>query len=273
MIKSSPHRPWAKLKAGLGDIFDIHIIGYLRPQEELLQSFWKTEVLFLNLLDDFETWLDRTLQNWPFLHYEQWLTPIYEIFGQDNVHFNIYDPGSDDLFLAFLKQCGLNDFGHIETPPRENISLPSVTFELLRHLYINPFIRQNAREEKMVQVMMIGFKNKARLVHEFAKEENIDLSGSIYSPALLKDIRTRFRPSNQKVAQQYFNRGKLFQNPKKLQPIASPIEDLLTPNQALRLGGKLIEFEQAKPRLAPGKNPKKRKKPGRMKIKSKPPSA
>ena len=151
----------------------------------------------------------------------------------------------------------------MEPPARENISLPSMTFELLRHLYINPFIRKNSREDKFVQVMMIGFKNKARIIHEFAKAEEIDLAGSIYSGPLLKSVRQRFNPNNKKVAQKYYGRDQLFTSTKKLQPRPAPVNKLLTPDQALRLGGKLIEFEQ-------NKKPAQVKKKGGMKIKSKP---
>lgn len=251
LVESEPLR---KLRDAFSEIFEIHLIGYLRPQEELLQSFWKTEVLFLNLLDEFQNWLDKGLVEWPYLKYDEWLSVLHDIFEPDNIHFNIYDPEIDDLFLSFLELCGLEDHSQINSPKRENVSVPSVSFEILRHLYINPFIRSNAKANKSVPVMMIGVRNKARLIREFANSEAIDLSYSAYSAELLETVRTKFKEHNRRAAKTYFNRNELFSNSSKLRPLPVPATELLTTDQALRLGGKFIEFEQNKSRNPKDKN-------------------
>lgn len=242
--------PIEKLKAALGGIFDIHVIGYLRPQEELLQSLWKTNVRFEGLMDDFEDWLPAAMDRWAFLEYDKWISVFLDVLGRDNVHFNLYDPKSDDLLFQFLRSCGLSDFKGFETIERENVSLPSLTFELVRRFYINPYIKRRKGPDGTVPIQKSSYANVSRIVTKFMAGENIDQSYSCYSKTMIQTVRQRFRPHNQAAAKLYFDRHKLFPAAKKLKPAPHKLVDFLTPDQALRLGGEVIDMEQKRAKNA-----------------------
>jgi len=266
--------PLEKLKKALGGIFDIHIIGYLRPQEELLQSLWQTEVKMLNLRDDFGVWLPKALEEFPFLKYDEWISVFEDVFGRDNIQFNIYDPGAEDLLLRFLGDCGISDLSGIEPHKRANVSQPGLSFELIRQLYIYPFVERTQKRGKSVTAMLLPFHKIAKVVDKFAKTEGIDLGYSAYDLETLKSVRERFRPHNQKTAKTYFGRARLFEQKNRLRAIpGGKLSDQLSPEQVLRLCGALIEMEQAKTYAKPGTVPNpelKEKRRQRVKL---PPSS
>ena len=240
--------PLMKLKDALGDMFDIHIIGYLRPQDELLQSLWKTDVRFNGVTEDFSVWLPKAMKRWKFLKYDQWISVFLQVFGRENVHFQIYDPKSENLFHSFLKQCSLTELERFDTPKRENVSLPGLSFEVVRRLYLNPYLARRNANDKSVPFKesiygMVGEKVKA-----FALKENINLKRSLYTREMLQRVRKTYREHNQAAARLYFKRPGLFQSSKKLQPSEKNPVDMLTTEQALRLGGLLIEIEQSRSR-------------------------
>ncbi len=236
--------PLEKLQTAFGKTFDIHIIGYFRPQDELLQSYWKTNVRFQGVMENFDVWLSQALSEFDFLKFDEWLSIFLDVFGRDNVHFNIYNPGSDDLLFSFLKTCGISEFENFSSPKRENVSLKSLTFELTRRLYIDPYITRRRDSKGNVPVQKSTYANVSRVVEKFAAEENIDMSYSCYSRELLNSVRKRFRPHNQKTARLYFDRSRLFLSDKRLKPAPRPLVDLLSTEQTLRLGAAMIEMEQ-----------------------------
>ncbi|NNE56920.1 MAG: hypothetical protein HKN36_02330 [Hellea sp.] len=240
--------PFLKLREAMTDDFDIHVIGYLRPQEELLQSLWKTEVRFDGVLEDFDQWLPQALEKWQFLCYDDWLKILVEALGPDNVHFTIYDPKSDDLLFSFLKLCGLSDFSGFELPQRENVSLPSLTFEIVRRFYINPYIYRRRDGDGKIPVQKSSYANVARIVKKIAEEEKLDLTYSCYSRKMLNLVRQKFRPHNQNIAKSFFGRNRLFLGERKLKPAPGKLIDQLTNQQALRIGGAVIEMEQQRTR-------------------------
>lgn len=240
--------PLEKLKKALGKTFDIHIIGYLRPQDELLQSLWKTNVRFQGVLENFDVWLPQAIKDLPFLKYDEWLQNFINVFGRKNVHFDIYNPSSDDLLFSFLNICGIEDVTALTLPERENVSLKSFTFEVTRRLYIEPYILRRRDANGNIPILKSTYANVSRVVEKFAAEEDIDMSLSCYTKDMLRPLRERFRPHNQKAARVYFDRPRLFLSGKRLKPAPSKLIDLLTPEQALRLGGRLIEMEQARAR-------------------------
>jgi len=248
--------PLLKLKDALSDAFEIHAVGYLRPQEELLQSLWKTEVRFDGVLEDFDQWLPLALEKWQFLRYDDWLKIFAEALGSDNIHFNIYDPKSDDLLFSFLKICGLPDFVGFELPQRENVSLPSLTFEMVRRFYINPYIHRRRDGDGKIPVQKSSYANVARIVKKIADDENIDLSFSCYRREMLNSVRQRFRPHNQNAAKTYFGRNRLFLADRSLKPAPTNLVDILTHQQALRIGRAVIEMEQRRTRKELARKPK-----------------
>jgi len=236
--------PLEKLKNALAEQFEIHIIGYLRPQTELLQSLWKTEVRFEGLYDDFDEWLPKAMERWPFLKYDAWLSVFVDVFGKDNVHFQIYNPKSDDLLLNFLKICGLADLSEIQIPERENVSLPNLTFELVRRFYINPYIERRQDEDGKTPVQKSSYANVAKVVKKFMDAEKLEVPYSCYTKEMLQKVLKTYRPHNIKAAQQFFARPKLFPERKALKAAPHKLVDFLSTEQALRLSGAIIEMEQ-----------------------------
>ena len=253
--------PLEKLKNALSD-FEIHIIGYLRPQDELLQSLWKTEVRFEGLFDDFDTWLPKALERWPFLKYDEWISVFVDVFGNDNVHFQIYDPKTDDLFLQFLRLCQIKDLSTIKVPERENVSLPNLTFELVRRFYINPYIERRQDKDGKTPIQKSSYANVAKIVKKFMDAEGLEVPFSCYTQAMLKDVRDRFRPHNQKAAKAYFGRPRLFLSEKRLKPAPRRLIDLLTREQTLRLGAQMIAMEQDRARKIRARKERERQEAG-----------
>lgn len=236
--------PLEKLKTALGEWFDIHIIGYLRPQTELLQSLWKTEVRFEGLYDNFEVWLPKAMERWAFLKYDEWLSVFVDVFGKDNVHFQIYNPKTDDLLLHFLKFCGLEYISSIQIPERENVSLPNLTFELVRRFYINPYIDRRQDEDGKTPVQKSSYANVAKVVKKFMDAEGLEVPYSCYTHAMLQKVLKTYRPHNLKAARDFFDRHRLFPDRKPMKAAPHKLVDFLTPEQALRLGGAIIKMEQ-----------------------------
>ena len=236
--------PLEKLQTALGHIFDIHIIGYLRPQEEFLQSMWQTEVKIGNLREDFHVWLPAAKKRFAFLEYDRWINAYETVFGREKLCFDVYNPRSEDLLFRFLNACHVPDISQYSNFERANISLSPLTFELARHLYIFPFIERKKKLGKDHPAMMLNLRRMAKVVEQFAQDEGIDLSLSAYLPGQLKELRQHYRPHNKKTAQDYFNRPGLFQTENRLRPSPMPMSQRLTNDQLLRLFGQLIEMEQ-----------------------------
>lgn len=248
--KFETDKPWKRLKTVMGGMFDIHLTGYLRPQEELLQSLWKTTVKNECLNIDFDGWLPQAMKDHQFLKYDEWLTQLASVFGQENLHFELYDQASDDLLHRFLGLCGIEDFTSLKTEPRYNVSMPGLIFEMTRHLYISPFIERTKGSGKRATNMHIKYDKISKIMTNFAQKEGINLDYSCYSKDMLQKVRQTYRPHNQKAAQKFFGRPSLFEAGTRLKPAPKNLIDLVSPEQVMRLTGILIEMEQKQARFA-----------------------
>lgn len=217
---------------------------------------------FEGLFDDFDTWLPKALERWPFLKYDEWISVFVDVFGNDNVHFQIYDPKTDDLFLQFLRLCQIKGLSTIKVPERENVSLPNLTFELVRRFYINPYIERRQDKDGKTPIQKSSYANVAKIVKKFMDAEGLEVPFSCYTQAMLKDVRDRFRPHNQKAAKAYFGRPRLFLSEKRLKPAPRRLIDLLTREQTLRLGAQMIAMEQDRARKIRARKERERQEAG-----------
>ncbi|NNE56919.1 MAG: hypothetical protein HKN36_02325 [Hellea sp.] len=242
--------PLHRLKRAFADLFTIRIIAYLRPQEELLQSLWKTKTQFINLRNNFNEWIPWALKENKFLKYDEWLSVFEQVFGKANLHIKIYDPSTDDLLFQLLKICSISDFSEFKAQDRANISYSGLSFELARKLLEHPFAEhlRNAKDLGSLKT-----ENVLAIITDFLRSERLDTTQSLYSADNLKRVRQHFKPHNQKTARRYFDRAQLFENPQRLKPSRGKLTDQLSPDQILRLCGVLIEMEQARARQEPSK--------------------
>lgn len=255
--------PLKRLQRMFSDMFEIKIIGYLRPQYELLPSLYKTEffsrwrkalawdnseeAIFLRY-GPFEPWCHYALENRRFLNYNFWTRLFDDVFGRDAVDIDIYGGNRFDAFSDFLKKCDIPDPEAFEAPGLTHVSSVNLNFEILRQRYRLKGTK-TAAEKKHLDDTII---KADYIITHFLKKASYQGHCSLYNKPLLDKVLTQFQPSNQRLARRRFSRKRLFKQEMTLRPHDNNIMDYFSDAEQAALETKLANMELAQDKIARG---------------------
>jgi len=229
-------KPLERLRDAFIQDFDFRIITYLRAQEERLQFLWNADIQMGFSNFPFLIWIDENIDQIPSLNIETWLGLYADVFGSDALCPQIYRRRRESLFQHFLKLCGITDYDGFIPLPDQNKSISNLHAEIFRQLAMIPaldpvkdkerihIIRTDKKEQSAFLRDLHGPSNPMPMtehaIDNFLNSRNIDLNGTLYTPALLQSVRDRFRESNAQVSKTYFDGKPLFEakTPKLISP-------------------------------------------------------
>ncbi len=243
-----------KLKAAFDPSHRVKVIVYLRRQDALLESMWKSFYLSKLVKIAFQDWLDMALQRYAFLKYDIWLDQLSEIFGRDNLDIYFYKSRNQNLFSNFVALCGVENTQGLDIVKRAGSSPNALTVTLLQSLYLNPYgdgvnsglIRPGIAEEDKDSI--------TKEIQTFLKSQDIPAHYSLYDQASLKRVRNFYKGHNAKAALRYFNKQSLFPEKSSVTVAPDSLLDLLSKEQIATLGRRILirqtRFEKVKERFA-----------------------
>jgi len=217
--------PLEKLRDTFKAHFTIKIIAYLRQQDHLLPSLWKTELNFRTTEDRFDIWLDNVLKNYPNMHYDHLLGLYEKVFGKKNILPQIYIPRNPSHFSSFLEVCNISNDGGFKPVNDKNISISDYQAKLFTSLFRAELTdidkadltKQIESSPKLYNVLKTKIEEEQSIcrhinarVREFLIRENIDQSGSIFTRAHLNKVLTAYKESNNRVSRKYFGQDTIF---------------------------------------------------------------
>lgn len=236
--------PLEKIHKTFGSDFEIHIIGYLRAQTELLVSLWKSDHWWKGAGIPFHLWLTRNVAKHQFLDFDEFSDLVASVFGQDKVHLEIFKPNNENLFFEFLNLCGIKDTSSFQRTANANISMPDSAFELMRQLYFHPYQKQPNQTNQYKEAYKQSIKTAPKLITSYLDEVGIDLKTSMYTQETLEKVETYFLQSNKSLAQKKFGRNQLFQSP-RLSPCKNHILEKLNRKHLIELSSRLLIMERS----------------------------
>lgn len=184
---------------------ELHIIVYLRRQDEYIESWYAQLVKTEDYRIDLDT-LTKELFTKGLLDYYNMIHKWSSHIGSDNIHVKIYEKEQfvqGNIFNDFMSIFNINDITELTLPTKK----------------VNPSLTPD-------QILIIKAFDKADLNHflddviqkpySFKNEEK----GKFLSPKERKNILSKCEKSNAKVALEFLNRqdGKLFYNDLKNLP-------------------------------------------------------
>lgn len=178
--------------------FDVHIVLYLRRQDDFLQAMYQTEVVHFGRTSTITDSLDD-----PRLDYYALVRRWADRFGKDKVSVRVYEPGQlvqDNSVVDFLSV--LRQLGHEVVAPipqgRKNTGMPSGYVELVRRMAAGG----QPGNDLWLRARPVG------------KQLYADSQGEYWflSPSQRRALLERYRESNARLAAEFLGRpdGRLF---------------------------------------------------------------
>ena len=195
---------------------NVSVIVYLRRQDLWLQSFWAQQIKNGRDPGDFESWVDERdvrLVVDSRLRYHDLLDQWETIFGREAIQVGIFDDrfAGDNLVEDFLRRCNLNEFDGLRFTGPRNTTPSHTTLEIIRQ-EIN---KQGDFTVKQKQ-------SYAQEIRKLAiKNDWNTQSLNLITESLHQHIMEHYANQNQRVAQRYFNREELFEEPFVPTPLSS----------------------------------------------------
>jgi hypothetical protein len=187
----------SRVRSLLSD-YDVRIVAYLRRQDEFAQAYYTTDVLFnheTRPLHEYVNSLRTSLDYWKLL--SRWA----EQFGRDNIIVRVYEKSAlfgGDVVKDFCHILGIkSDDSFIMPPSRINHGYPKNVVDIVRSLRM-----MRIHGHSVISAISI------------AEKVYRDRKGSFYdlmAPAQAKQFVERFQEGNSRVASEYLNRAKLFE--------------------------------------------------------------
>ena len=183
---------------------ETHVILYLRRQDHWVNSWYNQHIKwpfsaeksqmdpqeFLATLDDFY-WLD----------YASLLTRWCDVVGRDKIHVGIVESGQvENVTDDFLARFGIERDGLVFEDNRSNDSLPVHLLEITRHLGL---YRLKPRQ-----------RNRLLAALRTALADKTPETSTVFSPDERNRLLDRFSDSNHAAALEFFNRDRLFLEPR-----------------------------------------------------------
>jgi len=229
-------KPLETLRNAFCDDFDFKIITYLRTQEERLQFLWNADIQMGLSNFPFPVWVSENIDLIPSLDCHKWLGMYSDVFGHDALRPQKYRRRREPLFKHFLRQCDIHDYKGFVPQPDQNKSIPNLHAEIFRQLAMIPAL-DPVKDKERIHIIRTDKKAQADffrdlhgpsnpmqatrgVISDFLESHNINPSGTLYTPALLKTIRDRYGESNARVSNVYFDGKLMFDNktPKFISP-------------------------------------------------------
>ena len=179
---------------------NLHVIVYLRRQDEMIESMYKQNVLNQGITTPFDGYvrgaLDSATKLGKRLNYNDFLVEWETIAGRKGIHVALYEGESrNDLWRNFLHTADVSCEFDIQLK-RSNISLPPEFIEFVRRT--NAYIPKPHRHKFITDTLWLN---------QLSTVEGRPLC----SDDLRRKILAHFRDQNRAVAQRYFDRTELFQ--------------------------------------------------------------
>lgn len=202
--------------------FDVRIIFTLRRQDLWLESWyyqnikWQWKPRFSHLT--FPEFMDRR-HEFHWIHYDSYIRHLETLFGGENIRLTVHEraqmPGGP--IAAFCRHLGLDDLDGFTQPGRVNSSLSPPVAEFARRMPLDRAPSPYRRE--LIRVLY-------RIDAELRENSNRHSSLLMTRPERER-VMAEFDPGNHAVAQRYFDRGTLFEDP--LPPADAPLGEMALP--------------------------------------------
>jgi len=186
--------------------FSTRVIVYLRRQDQVIQSGWSQNAKRLVTNKDLDGIIEEEFStDASVYHYDYLLDNWAHVFGKENIILRIFEPEhlSGHIFHDFLQTCGISTLDNYKIPKSSNVS-PSyktmgVILEITKRLnfdQIDPITRVEIGRQIEFICNQLGW--------------NQDKKYNAIDKKTFERIMDHFQPGNNKVAQEYLGRDKLF---------------------------------------------------------------
>lgn len=202
--------------------FDVKVIFTLRRQDLWLESWyfqnikwqWQKKLSHLTFPE-----FMKCQRDFHWIDYDGYIRHLEKLFGADNIRLTVHEkahmPGGP--IATFCRHLGIQDIADFENPGNVNPSFSPVMSEFMRQLPLDespdPYRAELERIfHEIDRASIPSSSNKSSLLLSHAERQRV-LSG--------------FEAGNQAVAQRYFSRSALFEEP--LPPQDAPLADMRLP--------------------------------------------
>lgn len=216
--------PLEKIKKIFEDKFDFKIIAYLRRQDEVINSYWKTELQMGYVHQPFNIYVNQSIREKKFLFYDQWLGVFADVFGRKNIETVFYENSLDKHFRLFLKKCDIKDAKGFKITKESHPSWSNFTaivylrvLTKIRTALENKSTAQSWDERVEEELKQRSFI--AEEVDKYINSHKLDRKVVVYNQAMYDKVLNTFKASNKLTAKEYFNTDKMFVDwaPKKIE--------------------------------------------------------
>ena len=204
------------------DHFDVKIIYTLRRQDLWLESWyyqnikwqWQRKLShltfpeFMNIYQDF---------HW--INYDSYIRHLESLFGKENILLTVHEKAHmlGGPIATFCRHLGLDDLKDFVLPGKMNPSFTAATSEFMRHLPLDQAPPQHRAEFE-------------RILHDIdlkLRQKTGETSSLLLTHEERKALMAEFESENAPVAERYFGRSQLFEEP--LPPADAPLADMSLP--------------------------------------------
>jgi len=207
---------------------------HIRRQDQFLNSAYMRRVKQHGYTDHPETVVRTMYRATPFLKYHSYYRHLADIFGRRHIICRIYDTairGEGGLYSDFLSALGVDGTGFVTEMPGIDTGLSPEYVAIM--LTINRY-RPRTEFSDFVENGATNGATKGGVQHRLLPQR------------LLEEIDAFFRAENTEMAQEYFDRPKLFEAPA---PDSGPADPITAPSLSFEdmisfFGGLVVRYDQ-----------------------------
>ena len=190
--------------------FEVRLMVYLRPQDELLDSILRQRIEAAGLTVSWEEFLSwkKHQENYIGLDYQKKLDYLEKLFGKEKLCVHAYEPAewakqNTSIFSILMKDLGLKEGLPVKLPARGvNVSLTHNQAELKR--LMNRLTDLNTKEGMEAEEL---FRNAALDCSALKKDPD---GCRYFSGEERAAFCARYEEGNRRIAREYLGREELF---------------------------------------------------------------
>ncbi len=179
----------------------IKVIGYLRRQDEILESMYRQDIQDINYkdfkfkeeyLDDPDTQISLNLR--------KFVDVFADFFGKENIHIKPFEKEQlkdNDVVSDFLDEIGVKDLEGLNLKQESNVTFSHEIVEYLR------------LSKEFIPPLHKRLTNCFTLINQKVRSKPI----SMVPPNIKRKIALEYKEMNDKIAKDYLNRDELFLKP------------------------------------------------------------
>lgn len=240
------------------DYFNVKVIFSLRRQDLWLESWY-----FQNIKWQWQKHLShltfpefmRRKSDFHWIDYNKYIMHLEKIFGKENILLTVHEKRhmQDGPIATFCRHLGLMDISDFENPGQINPSFSPTMSEFMRQLPLD-----QSPEPYRAELESILYEIDKR-----ARPHNGVINNLLLAREERERLLSEFEIGNEAVANRYFRRAKLFEDP--LPPAEAPLADMRLPPSSQDLMDILIKplmsgiIDNYKRNLAHSANAEKRR--------------